>query len=118
MPFEEEELKETLQVLIEYSNKRIFEKLGDIASVENLLELRTEFEKRIHSYFKSVFQTNFDESRTQCLNLLSSLEQSQLNSIKINDIQDIHPSMMSSFKNGYVKMFIEYIKAARGPYKA
>lgn len=74
MPFEEEELCEVMDELIQYSNKKISEKLSDISSVENLVELRNDFEKRIRSYFKSVFETNTNESRTFCLNLLHNLQ--------------------------------------------
>jgi hypothetical protein len=54
MPFEEEELESIYTEILNYSNRKICEKLQDIASVENLVELRAEFEKRVRSYFKTV----------------------------------------------------------------
>src|SRR5690348_15175884 len=101
MPFEEEDLQQILEDLIEYSNKRLSDKLGDISSVENLVELRNDFEHRVISYFKTVQTTNMEESKAFCLHLLSNLASSALHGLKINDIQDIHPSMMSSLKNDY-----------------
>ena len=73
MPFEEEELESIYNEILNYSNRKICEKLQDIASVENLVELRAEFEKRVRSYFKTVEYANSNESRTQCLNLLHNL---------------------------------------------
>lgn len=64
MPFEEEDLDAIYNEILNYSNRKICEKLSDIASVENLVELRAEFEKRVRSYFKSIEETNATESRT------------------------------------------------------
>lgn len=86
MPFEEEELEQIYSGLIEFANRKICEKLSDIASVENLVELRAEFEKRIKAYFKSIEETNAIESRTYCLNMLHNLSTAKLNDIKISDI--------------------------------
>jgi hypothetical protein len=74
MPYEEYEIYEIMNELILYSNKKISEKLSDISSVESLVELRNDFEKRIRSYFKSIFEANTNESRTFCLNLLHNLQ--------------------------------------------
>lgn len=54
MPFEEEEMENIKNEIIEYSNRKIGDKLSEIAGVENIVELRNEFEKRIRSYFKTV----------------------------------------------------------------
>ena len=54
--------------------------------MENLVELRNEFEKRIRSYFKGIMEANENESRTFCLNLLSNLKASSGSDIKINEV--------------------------------
>lgn len=65
MPFEEEELDTIYLEMIDFANRKISEKLQDVASVESLVELRAEFEKRVRSYFKSsVITVNEEESRT------------------------------------------------------
>lgn len=65
MPFEEEELDTIYLEMIDFANRKIAEKLQDVASVESLVELRAEFEKRVRSYFKSsVITVNEEESRT------------------------------------------------------
>lgn len=89
MPFEEEELEQIFQDIVDFSDARICEKLGEIASVENLVELRHEFEKRVKSYFKGIEETNANESRTYCLNLLTNLQTGKISDIKISEIQDI-----------------------------
>ena len=73
MPFEEEDLRQILSELIEYSYKRIADKLGDIASVEGLVELSNDFEKRLSSYFKGILEKNKTESQNYCLNHLYEL---------------------------------------------
>lgn len=73
MPFEEEDLDQIYRDIVDYSNKRLADKLSDIASVENLVELRHEFEKRLRAYFKGIEESNMNESRTFCLNLLTNL---------------------------------------------
>lgn len=72
--------------MVEYSNRRLSDKLGDISGVENLVELRNDFEKRIVSYFKGTFEANLLESKEFCLNLLSNLASSSLQIVKVNDI--------------------------------
>jgi hypothetical protein len=47
MPFEEEELEAIYKEILDFANRRICEKLQDVASVESLVELRAEFEKRV-----------------------------------------------------------------------
>lgn len=65
MPFEEEDMESVYSEIMEgYADRKICEKLQDIASVESLVELRAEFEKRVRSYFKSLLQVNAQESRT------------------------------------------------------
>ena len=86
MPFEEEDLDNIYQETITYANRKICEKLQEIASVENLVELRAEFEKRVRSYFKGIEESNGNESRTYCLNLLTSLSTAKLSDIKIQEI--------------------------------
>lgn len=54
MPFEEEDLDQIYRDIVDYSNKRLADKLSDISSVENLVEMRHEFEKRLRSYFKGI----------------------------------------------------------------
>jgi hypothetical protein len=95
MPFEEENIQDTCHEIVEYSNRRLADKLSDISSVENLVELRNDFEKRIRQYFKGVYLTNEEESRAYCLNLLHNLSTSAIHDIKINEVNDIHPTMMS-----------------------
>lgn len=43
---------------------------------------------------------------------------SKISDPKINEVQDIHPNLMSSYKNQYADIIIEYNKAAKGPFKA
>eukprot|EP00347_Sterkiella_histriomuscorum_P019169 403342679 len=119
MPFEEEEMEEVFTELVDgFANRRICEKLSDIASVENLVELRAEFEKRVRSYFKTIVETNANESRTFCLNLLHNLQTAKLTDLKIGDINDIQPHLMTQYKNQYASLLVEYSKTARGPYKS
>ena len=80
MPFEEEDLFRILEAQIDYSNEKLGEKLGEISGVENLVELRNDFEKRLRSYFKEIRNTNFESSKIFCLNLLSTLDKSCLKS--------------------------------------
>lgn len=68
MPFEEEatpdeggseSLESKLAKYIEYADNRLSEQLGEIASVEALIEWREEFEKRLRGFFKEeVAQVN------------------------------------------------------------
>lgn len=106
------------EVVDGYANRKISEKLSDIASVESLVELRAEFEKRVRSYFKTIVETNSSESRTYCLNLLHNLQTGKLSDLKIGDINDIQPHLMTQYKNQYASLLVEYGKSARGPYKA
>lgn len=46
------------------------DKLIEISSVENLIEIRADFEKRARDYFKSIEETNISESRIMCQNLI------------------------------------------------
>ena len=89
MPFEEEDLEKILKDSIEYSFKRISDKLGEISSVEGLVELKNDFEDRIHQYFKTVKVNNMEASRVFCLNLITNLEKSCIQPTKINDISEI-----------------------------
>ena len=54
MPFEDEEMESVVRNGVEFANRKINDKLSAIASVDNLIELRNDFEKRIRSYFKSI----------------------------------------------------------------
>ncbi len=99
MPFEEEDLNMIQNDIIEYANRRLGDKLSDIASTENLLELRADFEKRVNLYFKSIRETNTTESRTFCLNLLHNLITAKLTEPKISEVQDIEPTLMTQIKN-------------------
>lgn len=58
MPFEEEDLEAIYNELIEYGNRRLCDKLSEISSVENLIDLRFDFEKRVRSYYKQIEETN------------------------------------------------------------
>lgn len=79
MPFEEgtedeSGLEAKLAKYIEYADNRLCEQLGDIASVEALIEWREEFEKRLRGFFKEeVRQANDLVSQEKALNLLSTL---------------------------------------------
>ena len=118
MPFEEEDLQAIYNELIEYANRRLSDKLSEISSVENLIDLRADFEKRVRSYFKQIEETNITESRNYNLNLLNNLVAAKINEPKINEVQDINPNLMTSYKNQYTDVIIEYNKAAKGPFKA
>lgn len=90
MPFEEEDMENIFNEIIDgFANRKISDKLSEIASVENLVELRAEFEKRVRSYFKTIVENNANESRTYCLNLLHNLQTAKLSDLKISDINDI-----------------------------
>jgi len=80
MPFEDdlenvnEGLEGVLRKTIEWADRRIAEQLGEVASIESLIELREEFERRIRSYFKEeVRETNELVSTSKCEEILSRL---------------------------------------------
>ena len=90
-----------------------------MASVESLVELRAEFEKRVRSYFKSSIESvNLEESRTSCLNLLTTLLSTHMPELKVSEVQDIQPQMMTVYKNQFAEVLAEYASKAKGPFKA
>lgn len=55
MPYEEdgeEGLAEKLDAYCREADERICKQLGEVASVESLIDLRQDFEKRLRGYFK------------------------------------------------------------------
>lgn len=63
MPCERERLEEMFNEQIAFAEGRLSEQLGEVASVENLIELREELEKRLHSFFKDeIFEANLQAS--------------------------------------------------------
>ena len=97
MPFEEEEeatendtgIDLILSKFIDYADKRLCDKLGDVASVDTLIDWREDFEKRIRSYFKeTVVESNSQVSSNYCLNLLQTLAIAKpiTSKLKINDV--------------------------------
>lgn len=54
------------------------EKLGEISSVEGLVDMRNEFEERLTQYFKTIKTNNREASRVFCMNLIGNLEKSTI----------------------------------------
>ena len=117
MPYEEDELTQIFQELLDQADISLSDKLSEISSVENLLEIRTEFEKRVRDYFKSIEVTNKNESRQVCNNLLMSLYNSKVSQPRIEEISDIEPSLMASLKSNCTDVILDYRKSAQGPEK-
>ncbi len=119
MPFESEELDLIYTETLDFANRTIALKLSDIASVESLVELRAEFEKRVRSYFKSsILSVNDEQSRTQCLNLLSTLMSTHMPELKVAEVADIQPQMMTVYKHQFAQVLQEYAQKGKGPYRA
>lgn len=78
MPFEEcadgnhdsSTMDSILEHMIAYADKRISEKLGEVANVETLIDLREDFECRLRAFFKEIKHRNKDVSEYQCSNVL------------------------------------------------
>jgi hypothetical protein len=51
-PDDEFNLDNQLSNIIETADKRICDQLSEVSSVDNLIELRDDFEKRLKNYFK------------------------------------------------------------------
>jgi hypothetical protein len=66
----------------------------------------------------AIEEANVNESRTFCLNLLTNLQTAKISDVKISDIQDIQPHMMSQLKNQYSSLVSDYVKTAKGPFKS
>lgn len=65
MPCDGEALEELMEVQIAKAEERLCEQLDEVASVENLIELREEVEKRLRSFFKhEIFDANMQNSET------------------------------------------------------
>lgn len=64
MPFEDEEVSSFLDNTLATADRRLAEQLGEVSSVEALIELREEFEKRLRGYFReAVRERNREVSR-------------------------------------------------------
>jgi hypothetical protein len=102
MPFEEDDLEAILEKFIEYSDRRLSEQFSEIASVDALIELRADFEKRVRSYFKEVVrETNSAVSQLHCENLLQTLALARplSSNIHVADVQDIESNLMQKVKD-------------------
>jgi hypothetical protein len=67
MPYDEEYLDNKYTEIVKYINMELKDKLANMLSVANLVELRNDFEKRFKKYFKSIKELNFQHSETHCL---------------------------------------------------
>ena len=48
----EQSLQSLLQKYIDFADSKISNQLSEVASVDNLIEIREEFEQRLRTYFK------------------------------------------------------------------
>ena len=79
MPYQEEGSQNSLSEFIakycKEADKRISAQLGDVASIESLIDIRHDFEKRLRGYFKQdVKVVNRQVSESTCLTELEELE--------------------------------------------
>ena len=119
MPFEEDD--SILIQHISYADRRLAEQLGDVASVESLIDWREDFEKRLRSYFKeTIRESNKLISRHHCMNLLQTLAVARpiASKLRLSDVKDIDATAMDKVRLECTSIFQEYLKGAKGPSKS
>ena len=52
------------------------------------------------------------------MNLLSTLLSTNMPELKVNEVADIQPQMMTMYKNQFAQVLAEYAGKAKGPYRA
>jgi hypothetical protein len=75
--------------MIKSANQYINDKLGQIVDCRNLVELSTKVEKRVRTYFKDVFIQNEQVSRTESLNYVQQIIETDVQAINIKDGEEV-----------------------------
>ncbi len=117
MPCDPEALELKLEEVLTFGESRLNEILGEIATVDSLIDIRSELDKRLRTFFKhEILTANYDASEHHCASTLHtlSLSHSLARALKLNeDLLD--PAHFPSVRKDLAAFLIAYLKLAKGP---
>jgi hypothetical protein len=97
---------------VEIADRRLAEQLGEVASVEALIELREEFESRLKDYFKEEIRNpNILISQEECTSLLDTLKLTYPLSEKYKlELDSLGSNHRSNFGDVIKELMIKLVK--------
>ena len=107
--------------LLKSANLKLKETLGSILEPADLVRLCEDLEERIFQYFEQIFSNNVAASKTRCLTLLETLGHHNLTEIKIENVDEIQPHLLTTLKQQYCSTLEQYLhhnESILGPYKS
>mmetsp|Transcript_30041 Transcript_30041/g.34760 ORF Transcript_30041/g.34760 Transcript_30041/m.34760 type:complete len:669 (+) Transcript_30041:3-2009(+) len=116
LPIEEDDMIKTFRQLSQSYFHKFEEMVKEIAETEQFIELRSRFSEEILEDFESKKTLNHELSLTLCKDIINHIF-GLFAPPDINSIDDIRESTLREYKARFTRLYEDYIKESKGPFK-